>query len=483
MAAEEHTVKIKTTADLSGTDKAAQGLDNVEKKANRSIKSMVGGFSDLNRASERFNQIVHKIIGFGFVLNGLESAINLFGKLTERTAKAREEAERLKKAEEEAADAKRVEKLAKAYEKLKAEIAGAAKARERANEIDDMQRSAADKLEDDTAELNMREEVAALDENDPLYDRKKDRITSRYETEKLRRSVARQQRDANISAERTWQERDATIEESTEKQFSLISDREELERLKRERDKKYNESKKLNEKDNNTFLQRFKSNMKAVVRLDPSSYGKATSEEGDAVRKQARDEYLALEEKVKALKESISAKEKDIADIDKTAAHLSKKAGIQGDIAVNAGIAVESAAVSSATTNKASDKALADQQAMMADAEAARRALTKQKADIKAKIAAEQAKKDEAGRAVYEAQGNLDMAKLGTGGRDVRPYHAALQEAKDAAQEVDHAADTAINALTKALNSVNERLKRAQSYLESQSKQTRSFMEETPAGE
>lgn len=480
MAAEEHTVKIKTTADLSGTDKAAQGLGDVEKKAKSSFASIGEGVTKAKTAMSRLRNAINMVASIGFLKGSFDAVIALFEKFTERERKAKEEALALAAAEKEATDKKRVEALASAYQKLTAEIADAAKARERANELDDMQRSAEDKLEDDTAELKMREDVAALDENDPLYERKKEQIEARYETEKLRRSVSRQQRDANISAERTWQERDATIEESTEKQFSLISDREELERLKRERDKKYNASKQLNENDNFTFGQRFTENLKALFTLDTSRFNRATSEKGDEQRKREGEEAAALDEKVKAKRKEIKAKEKEIADLETTAAHLSKKAGIQGNIAINAGVATAAAEVSAKTTVNKADKAVTDEEQRYADAAAAQETLRRQKAEVEARIRAEQAKKAAAGRTVYEAEGDLEVAKLAGKKKDAVAANERLKEAQNAAQEVDLAADKAINALTKALNSISGKLKLADRVIERNLKLQESYRADVP---
>lgn len=475
-------VNLRITAENKGVKEAEQSLDSVGKKARRSLKSMVGGFADAERAAGMLNKAIGALANFGFVAAGFNALVGLFDKVTSAHHKATEQALALAAAEKDAADSARVEKLAEAYRKLQAGIADAAKARERANELEDLQRSADDRLEDDTAELKMREEIAALDENDPLYDRKKERIASRHEAEKLRRSVARQQRDAGIAEERTWQEREATIGESTEKQYSLMADREELARLRREAAAKRAESVGDNAFDAQTLGQRFAQNLKAILTLDGQRFWNDRTEKGDEHRAKAESEARALDEKVKAKEKEIEAKEREVADLDRAAAHLAKKAGIQGDIAVNAGVAVQAADVSSATANRAAEKSLADRQAKTADAERARRLLAGQKADIQARIAAEQARKDAAGRAVYEAQGDYDAARLGGSRRAQQSALGSLQAAQGAAQDVNHAADRAIGALTETLRSVEARLKAAQGFLESQSKQQRNAWAETPAG-
>ena len=59
---------------------------------------------------------------------------------------------------------------------------------------------------------------------------------------------------------------------------------------------------------------------------------------------------------------------------------------------------------------------------------------------------------------------------------------ADLQQAQNAAQNVNFAADSAINALTKTLQAVEARLKAAQAHLEAQSKQQRNAWSESPPG-
>lgn len=481
MANNDVVVNIKVNSDTAGTQKAEKALDDLRKKSENSAKSFIGGFADAKKAAENFKTVIESVSQIGFLKNSFDAIVGVIDKLTSSQEKAKEEAIALAEAERDAANAEGINKLTEAYRNLSAQMAEANTQRQQANELEDMQRSANDKLEDDTAKLKMMEDVAALDKNDPLYEQKKEQITAKYEADNLRKSVSRQKRDLNIAEDRLYQEQESTINEADMKDFSLMDDRARLADLKKQAAELRAASSQENEFDNNTSFKQFMSNLKAIFTLNGERFDNSRTEKGDELRKKQEEKANELEQKAKEQEEIIAAKEKEIAQLRSKADYIGKKAAITGDMASNLNVSESIADMNAGTMVNNANTAASESAAKISDATAAKKLLTVQRDELKRKIAAEQQKKDDAARSVYNAESNLQGAQLS--GSNVSGAYNQLQEAKNAAQNVNSAADEAITALTKTLQSVEQRLKAAQNFLQSQSKQNAAAWAESPAGQ
>ena len=485
MAEETYTTKLKIEADTKGADQAAAAYEKSGRAARKASEESKKGFEGLkksiegtSRAAEIFNKVLS---GFGFigiftmVVGIVDKLRNSFGATTAEAKKFAEEARK-------AADTARVEKLADAWKKLEDQISNASAAQSRANELEDMQRDNARKLEDDQAELSKQQELAALDPNDPLYEKKKAQIEARHSAAAAKRSVARRQEDANIAADRAGNEAAAMSTEAMQRSLALTDERAELERLKRERSRTIDASTADNHADAHGVGDAFLSNIKNIISLDWGKVGSMRTDEGDAIREDAKKRSDELQKQIKDKEAQIAAQERKISELQSGADHLTQKATLHRGAAFGAETAMETASLAGSAAVSAADKAVSDEQTKIADAHRARAALTAQQAQLKAQIAAAQGRKDAAGLAVFNAQGAVDLAAA-NGGRGQGAAQAALNEAQSAALEVSHSADRAIAALTKTLKDVESRLKAAQTAIESQSKQTRYAWSEAPAGD
>ena len=485
MAEETYTTKLKIEADTKGADQAAAAYEKSGRAAKKASEESKKGFEGLkksiegtSRAAEIFNKVLS---GFGFIgiftmiVGIVDKLRNSFGATTAEAKKFAEEARK-------AADTARVEKLADAWKKLEDQISNTSAAQSRANELEDMQRDNARKLEDDQAELSKQQELAALDPNDPLYEKKKAQIEARHGAAAAKRSVARRQEDANIAADRAGNEAAAMSTEAMKRSLALTDERAELERLRRERSRTIDASTADNHADVQGVGGAFLSNLINIISLDWGKVGRMRTDEGDAIREDAKKRSDELQKQIKDKEAQIAAQERKISELQSGADHLTQKATLHRGAAFGAETAMETASLAGSAAVSAADKAVTDEQARIADAHRARAALTAKRDELKAQIAAAQGRKDAAGLAVFNAQGAVDLAKA-NGSKGQGAAQAALNEAQSTALEVSHSADRTIAALTKTLKDVETRLKAAQTALENQSKQGRYAWSEAPAGD
>ena len=302
MAEETYTTKLKIEADTKGADQVAAAYERAGKAAKKAGEESKKGFEaakqtieGTSRAAELFNKVLR---GFGFIgiftmlLGAVEKLRDAFRASKER---AREFAEEARKA----ADTKRIEKLTEAWKKLEDQISSAAAAQARAHELEDMERDNARKLEDDQAELSKQQELAALDPNDPLYEKKKAQIEARHSAAAAKRSVARRQEDANIAADRAGNEAAAMSTEAMKRSLALTDERAELERLRRERSRAIDASTADNHADAHGVGDAFLSNIKNIISLDWGKVGSMRTDEGDAIREDAKKRADELEKQIK----------------------------------------------------------------------------------------------------------------------------------------------------------------------------------------
>lgn len=485
MAQETYTTKLKIEADTKGADQVAAAHERAGRAATKAADDSKKGFEGVrkslestSRAAEIFNKILS---GFGFI-GIFTMAVGVVDKLKSSLGASKEEARKFAEESRKAADTARIEKLADAWKKLEDQISSTSAAQSRANELEDMRRDNARKLEDDQAELSKQQELAALDPNDPLYEKKKAQIEARHSAAAAKRSVSRRQEDANIAADRAGNEAAAMSTEAMKRSLALTDERAELERLKRERSGAVEASTADNHADAQGVSGAFLNNIKNILSLDWGKVGDMRTDEGDAIREDAKKRADELEKQIKDKEAQIAAQERKISELQSGADHLTQKATLHRGAAFGAETAMETASLAGSAAVSAADKAITDEQTRIADAHRARAALTAQQAQLKAQIAAAQGRKDAAGLAVFNAQGAVDLAAA-NGGKGLAGAQGALNEAQSTALEVSHSADRTIAALTKTLKDVESRLKAAQTAIESQSKQTRYAWSEAPAGD
>lgn len=451
-------IGINIKPNTRGLDQTTQKLGIVDRTAKTTLATL-RGLSRLN-----------------FAIAGIERVVMFFRNLAGNAAESREEIRKLNAEQEKASDAKKIKELSEAYKDLSKNIADAASARKNANEIEDMQRSAERKFEDDSAEADKAAEIAALSPHDPLYAQKKEQIEAKYAGKKAVRSAERAKEDADMGEKRSWEERSAKIQEADEKRWSARADREEAERHRKKARDSAAQSVQENEEDGEGYWDI----VKKIVTGQWGKIGDSHTAEGDKLRAEQLEESKRHEAEAERLEAEAKKKEEEAAKADAEAEHLGNKASAYGTISANQTFAVRDAKEAAKRGDAAAYNALAEEEARRASALAASDTLRRQQADVNARIEAEQAKKDAAAQAVWQAQNALDLAHASGGKTETEAK--ALQEAQAAAAEVNYAADQTLIHLARTLESIETRLKAAQEYLKRSSSATQYAWEDGNAG-
>ena len=480
--ADSNKIDIGVNLNADKASGEARKLGKEVENAGRKAKAAAGGFSQATSAVSRFNNAIKAITNISFLTTGIASAVQLWEKLTAGVRRAKEEAAALALEQAKAADAAKVDKLAESYKKLGEAISTAAKARQRANELEDLETSEADRLADEEAKLQKAKQIAELDPSDPAYVEKRQRIENEYEVASARRGVERAKRDAETKERREYAEEEAAISAAAGKRLSLVDDRAELESLRSRADEARRKSEQGNEFDANSFGEYFLNNLKSILSFDGKHFGSDRTAAGDEERKRQQEEAKRLDELAKALEGRISAKESEISGLDAEASHHYQRAGVFAESAANTAVAEERVNVSGNASTAASEKAVSDKEAAMASALAASVSLKAQKSSIKEQMAEQQGLKDAASQQVFEAQNALDLATANGDRAGMKSAGSALAEAKTNAQNVDAAADRVLADLAKSLKNIEQRLNAASNYLKQQNSQSAYAWAESPAG-
>ena len=455
--AEEYTTKIKIEADTAGAAKASKAFEDAEKKA-KGLGTALGG---VRKAAGLLRSA---LMGFG-VVGIFTSLIGVVENLRKKFGETKDEADKLRTAAEKATDTERVEKLTAGYDKLAKSIDAAAKARERANELEDMEKNSARELEDIEATAAKDAELSALDPNDRYYEQKKAQIEAKYGAAAANRTAQRKVEDAETAAARTQAEAEAKSVEAGDRRVALIGDRAQLDMMKKRRSAALAESVSDNAGDLSGAGETGWVNFTRVFGMNGGwkRLGESRTEEGDAKRKAAEDKAAELEKQIKAKEKDIADKEAKIAALEEEAAHLSKKSVIQSGIAENAKDAASVTRAAGYRSETAAAGALSGQIAAETDAARAKQLMEAEKARIQQQLAAEQQRKADAGAAVFMAQGALSEAKANNDRGGTAAAAQQLAAAQEAANSVGLSADRAINALTEKLKQVEAILNKATS--------------------
>lgn len=489
----EVSVKLKITAENGGVAKAEQGLNRVKDAAKKTAEESKSGFEQmragvgkLRGAFSAFNAVLS---GFGAVAFAT-TIVSGIKKIRDSFRKAEEDAKKFAEEQEKAANAKEIENLAKAYDTLTKSIDNAAAARAHDNEIADIELKNARDLEDAQIDLAEQQELNGVDPNDKAAEEVRAEIRARYAEKRNNIAAKRNELDGVRERDRLRQSAEVSRQEADEIEKSAAEYDKKIEAISKHRDAKLHESVSENEKDNTGFWDSFGSNAKNIVSLDWGKVGDSRTEEGDAERQKAAEEAKADQAQIDALKAE-KDRQLEVAKNKRTAAERAeqKADALGGSVQaqeVRSRVVRMQGAQAVKSAEQATDRKDAQQAAeakRLKDAEMAQRALVEQKASVQARIDSEQKKKDAANFAVFQAQGQMDAARLGGNRRNQQSALSNLQSAKVAAQNVNFAADQLINKLTETLKNVEAKLNQVDHVLESGKKQQRNFMSEAPAGE
>ncbi len=489
----EVSVNLRITADTGGAAKASEGLRRVGDAARRSAADTRGGLEQMRAASGRvsgaFNALRSVLTGFGIggvvmaVTGGLSKIVGSFGA-------AKKSAEDFRAIQSKLAEDGAVAGLANDYARLTDAVSAAAAAENHHLDMIDRQVAARRRLDAARLSAAHEDEIARLDPSAPDYDERRALVDRRYAALRAAAASGNAVEDLVLARQRTNAQADQTDAQASAQDAATKAIAARLAQARRAKSSADVEAVDLNAQDKTGALSAVGKTLGQLFTGDWGRMAGAKTAEGDQVRKAAAEKSAQYERQIRQLEEEKRRSEARAGELRRQAERLRERAGAAGADIEAAEIEGATARRSAARGERAARSALdrnhaaqATEAAKVADAEAASRALARQKAEIQAKIAAEQARKDAAGYAVYQAQGAADTARLGGNRRAQQAALGGLHAAQGAAQGVNSAADAAIAALTETLRSVESRLKAAQSFLQNQSKRQRNAWSEAPAGE
>ena len=486
----EVNVKLKVTAETGGAAKVKAAMastgDAAKKAADKSKSAFAQVQSSMSGVTQAAGLFQKVLAGFGLV-GVVTSIAGAVSKIRDSFKESTKEAKEFEKAAEAKAVQASVDALAESYRQLTAAIGRANEARRHEQEIDDIKLKNRRDTEDAALDLAEQKELAGIDANDPAAAEARAEIQARYQAERSKRQAERAKFDGIRERESLRSDAAAGRKEADAIDASLKDDDAAIAAAKRRRDEKRAASVNENEADDQGVWSNFASNVRKIVTLNWGKIGDNRTEEGDARRAEAQKEADAEEERIRQLEQSRAEKARRAEELRTGAARKEEKADALGGSVEAQELRIESTSLANrqaiAAAERATVKKDADTKAekeKYADAMTSQEMLAREKADIQSRLAELQARKDAAGMAVYQAQNSYDASKLGGNRAAQQSAFDNLQSARDAALEVDAAVDGTIKSLTETLKSVETRLKAAQNFMESQSKQTRFAWSEQP---
>lgn len=489
----EVNVKVKITAENGGVVQAENGLKRVRNAAKKTASESKSGFEQMRasvgKVQGAFGALRNVLTGFGiggFVValtGGISKIIDSFGS-------AKKSADEFRAIQVKLAEEKGIASLANDYNKLTDAINAAAAAENHQLEMIDIEVANRRKLATAKMEADKEDEISKLDANAKDYAEQLDKIEKKYAALKAAADASNAREDLILSRQKMEAQAGQTEKQADAQDEASKAIEAKIKAARRAQSKADIEAVRPNSADKDGVLSAVGKTLGQLFTGDWGRMAGATTAEGDQIRQQAAERSAEFEKQIQALTEELRKSNEQAAKLRQDAKNTREKAAamggaleaaeIEGDTAMKTAARGETAAQAALDKNHAEQAAEA---AKIADAEKARALLSVQKQNLQAQIAAQQQKKDAAALQVYNAQGTMDAARLGGNRGTQQSAFSNLQAAQDAAQNVNHAADTAINALTATLKKVEARLKAAQNFLESQSKQQRNAWNEAPAGE
>lgn len=488
----EVNVKVKVTAENGGVVKSEEGLKRVGSAAKKTAAESKSAFGQMQSSIGKVNGAIglfrKTLAGFG-VIGAITGVITVVDKIRDSFRSAKKEAEEFKKAADEKKLKDGIDALADSYKNLTDSIAKANAERSAENEIEEINLKNKRDLEDANIDLAEQQELDAVDAKDPAAAEARAEIQARYKAKRDNLAVQRGIFDGVRQRQELQQSAIADRKNAADIDTAAARTEAAIEEAKARKSAANLRATSSNDEDATGFLSTFVHNLKSIVTLDWGKVGDDRTTAGDEVRKKAQAEADAEQSRIEQLTATLDAQRKQSEDLRSLAGQKdAKAAALEGSVAAQqmrekiVRMQGDSSVAAAVRATDKKDEETAAKAAKIADAEAAKKALTAQKADIRAKLAAEQERKNAANRSVYEAQGMMDAARLGGNRSAQQSALGNLQSAQRAAQDVNFAADQAITALTTTLKNVEARLKAAQNFLESQSKQQRNAWSEAPAG-
>lgn len=477
-------ITIKTVADTSGADKTAQAHDKAAAAAKRSADATARSAQTVGQAIERAASTVGKFqavltgLGVAGVFTGLIASIKT---VVESFGKAQAEAEKYAKAQKEAAADKKVNDLAEAYAKLAKAIGDAASANEHQFAMLEKSVAAQRELEDAQDRAAEKQELAAIDPNDPAAAEKRAAIQAKYAGRASVRAANRGEQDIQRRAAALESQATGLFEGATKTRLSANEDQEMIDRLEQERKAALARSVSENGSDATTSFSMFGKNVKDILTLNWGRIGDSRTEEGDAERAEELQRAEKLQGQIDELKKARGAKLQSAADMEAQGQQKMDEQGVELKRLEAAGLNLRASSTEAGTQYAAAQYALvAKQNKIDADRKTYERAVRekdsvdRQIEQAKAQLAVVQEQKAQNGLAMARAGDAYDMAVAN--GRPAREQRAAFDERQRAireAQNAGHAFDRVEAELVATIKNLTERQNRLARTLSTFKKQSK----------
>jgi hypothetical protein len=227
MADSETIVKLKIDSDNSGAKSSQKELGKVGDAAERAnaraaksagvLSAAYGGLSRAVSAAGRAVGTFTKALGLiGLAIQAVQLVIGAFQKLKDWLDRDRKAAEELARKMQDAKNKAAIEASAAAYEKLNGKLSETLRMERERDSLADRKLSQERAAEDAQSELDMQQELAGLDRNDPEYQQKADLVRSKYARMRAGRTAERARQDRITAQQRLTaqaEEKDAAADE------------------------------------------------------------------------------------------------------------------------------------------------------------------------------------------------------------------------------------------------------------------------------
>ncbi len=329
MADGEVIVKTKIVADTSGAKQSEAHLDGLKSSAKqfgdetkRAGETVAQSFGRITKAAGLFRNV---LTGFG-VVGIFQTLANGIGTLIKSFKQAEEDAAALNKAAQMEEAQKAVQALADHYRDLVKAMADADAEMARMNELQEKSVQNARSLQDAQLAAAEARELAAVDQNSPTASEQMAMIRAKYSTQRSGTAVERRKEDILREGERLRGESGKRRDDAAAIEGTLPELKRQIRAAEQRAKSAWKRSNSINDEDITGFWSGGGTTVKRFVTLDWGNMGNQETKEGDAIRKEARQEWKAEEENVTRLKEELAKRTGEAKRLRGEAAHLSSSA-------------------------------------------------------------------------------------------------------------------------------------------------------------
>ena len=472
----EVSIKYKIHGDKKGADEIAGGISNIQHRAAEANSKLTAGAQQSAGAFQRLSGSVgflrRALTGFGAVAL-FSGIINGISKLKESFGAAQKAAEEFNEKQKEIKASAELTKLQTAYKGLADAVAQANQESTRELDLIDRKVQARRKLESAELEAQKQAALAELSPDSIIYKEQKAQIEADFAARAETQKLANEKEDIVLKRQRENEKAGLKDKEAEaqDKQTALLYKK--LGKLMLERSAANLASTELNDKDKTGgFLDATAKNLGQFLTLDWGRLTKVRTAEGDEERKRNLEKTGQLDEAIIQLKDEIRQSEEKSSELRAQGEHHRQVADSYSD-------ELKANRIRRETADRAALKAERDTQAAkeakmteIRDDQRAFQKLQEEKKDYQARKLEAQATKNEAGRAVFAAQGDLEASqRRGDKRKTQEQYYQKLQDAIAQQNETNYAADKLIEKIdeglkhiTNKLNSLSHKLEKTNSW-------------------